>query len=252
MALHFKCSPVKLNEEQVLDYLYFLKVQRKSPSQSFFKHTIYGLRYAFRILEMDALRVAVPSIQRPKKLPVVLSHREVKLILKTPALLKHRIIIAMLYGCGLRCFELCNVELKDIDFDRKTLHIRQGKGSKDRYVPLPEILIRGLREYIQSDKPVRWCFNGITRNGAPGPMSSRGVQGIVRETVRKCSNIHKHVTPHSFRHSYATHLLEMGLDIMTIKDLLGHASIISTIVYLDIAQLSKQNGFSPLDRLYNK
>lgn len=240
-------NPIYLDEEQVLDYLYYLQTRHNTPSRSFFKQTIYGLRYAFRMYGMKELRAVLPSIEQPKKLPVVLSHREVKLLLKTPKSLKHRLVLGMLYGCGLRCFELCNVQLKDLDFDREMLHIRQGKGRKDRYVPLSRVLIKGLKRYIASENPVNWCFNGRDKKGA---LSRRGVQWIVRK-ARKRSGIEKEVTSHSLRHSYATHLLEMGLDIITIKDLLGHTSIQSTIVYLNVARLGRQEAFSPLDRLYN-
>lgn len=238
-----------MDEEQVLDYLHVLKSQSKAPSGSFFKHTVYGLRYLYRIYGQQEMRVALPSIKRPNKLPVVLSRNEVKLLLKTPKLLKHRLVLAMLYGCGLRCFELRNLQLKDLDFDRKMLHIRQGKGNKDRYVPLSEIQIRGLKKYISAECPSVWCFNGNNAEGKPVPLSTRGIQWIIRE-ARKHSGIKKQVTTHSFRHSYATHLLEMGLDIISIKDLLGHADIQTTLVYLHVAQLGRQKPFSPLDRLY--
>lgn len=250
MAMHFKCSPLDPDEEQVLDYLHVLKSQHKTPSESFFKHTVYGLRYAYRIFGMKEMRVALPSIERPNKLPVVLSRREVRQLLKTPKLLKHRLVLAMLYGCGLRCGELRNLELKDLDFDRKMLHIRQGKGRKDRYVPLSGMQVRGLKKYIEAENPATWCFNGNNKDGMPAPLSAQGVRWIVGE-ARKHSGIHKEVTTHGLRHSYATHLLEMGLDIMSVKDLLGHADIQTTLTYLHVAQLGRQKPFSPLDRLYN-
>ncbi len=251
MTLHFKCNPLDLDEEQVLDYLHVLKSQHKTPSDSFFKHTVYGLRYAYRLYGLKDMRVMLPTIEGSKKLPVVLSRSEVKQLLKTPKLLKHRLVLAMLYGCGLRCFELRNLQLKDLDFDRKMLHIRQGKGRKDRYVPLSELHIRGLKKYIAAENPVIWCFTGNDSKGNPVAISTRGVQWIVRET-RKHSGIPKEITTHSLRHSYATHLLEMGLDIMSVKDLLGHADIQTTLTYLHVAQLGRQKPFSPLDRLYNK
>ncbi|WP_228122875.1 phage integrase N-terminal SAM-like domain-containing protein [Oceanihabitans sp. IOP_32] len=110
IALHFNCSPLELDEEQILDYLHVLKSQHKTPSDSFFKHTVYGLRYAYRIFGMKEMRVILPSIERSKKLPVVLNQREVKKLLRTPRLLKHRLVLAMLYGCGLRNFELRNLQ----------------------------------------------------------------------------------------------------------------------------------------------
>jgi len=242
---------LELDQEQLLDYLYTIKINQKTPSESFFKHTVYGLRYAYRIFDMDKMRLQLPSIERSKKLPVVLSREEVKLLLKTPRLLKHRILLGLLYGCGLRCFELRNLQLKDIDFARKMLHVRQGKGRKDRYVPLCDMQIRGLKAYIKSEHPQHWCFNGYEKDGKVVGLSSRGVQWVVKQT-RKESGIEKGVTTHVLRHSYATHLLEMGLDIMSLKDLLGHSDIQTTLVYLHISQLGRQKPFSPLDKLYSK
>jgi len=197
------------------------------------------------------MRVILPSIERPKKLPVVLNQREIKQLLKTPKLLKHRLVLAMLYGCGLRNFELRNLQRKDLDFDRKMLHVRQGKGRKDRYVPLSEMHIRGLKKYLLAENPVTWCFTGNDKTGNPVKISSQEVQWIVRE-ARKRSGIPKEINAHILRHSYATHLLEMGLDIMSIKDLLGHADIQTTLIYLHVAQSGRQKPFSPLDRLYDQ
>jgi len=165
MALHFNCSPIELDEEQVLDYLHYLKTQSKTPSSSYFKHTVYGLRFAYRVMGVAKKNVFLSSLKFPKKLPVVLSHQEIKRLLKVPQLLKHRIILAMLYGCGLRRFELLNIKLQDIDLDRKMLHICEGKGRKDRYVPLGEHLVRGLKTYIDAEYPYRWLLNGKSKDG---------------------------------------------------------------------------------------
>src|SRR5690625_7835642 len=109
----------------------------------------------------------LPSIERPKKLPVVLSHKEVKQLLRTPKLLKHRLVLAMLYECGLRNFELRNVQRKDIDLDRKMLHIRQRKGRKDRYVHLSDIIIHRLKKYLLAEKPETYCFTDNKKTDKP-------------------------------------------------------------------------------------
>jgi len=249
MALHFNCSPEELDEEQVLDYLQHLKTQSNTPSSSYFKHTVYGLRFAYKVLGISGKRVFLPSLKLPKKLPVVLSHREIKQLLNAPQLLKHRLVLAMLYGCGLRRFELLNIKLPDIDLDRRMLHIREGKGRKDRYVPIGEHLSRGLQTYIELEKPYIWLFNGKNSQGELQQFSETGVQWIIRQTVKR-TDITKHVTSHVLRHTYATHLLEMGLDIMSLKELLGHTDIRSTLVYLHIAQMGRERVFCPLDRLY--
>ena len=132
MAIHFNCCPSELNKEQVLEYLLYLKNLHKTPSESYFKHTVYGLRALYKLYGMEDKHISLPQIQRSKKLPIVLSQQEIKTILKTPKLLKHRILLGLLYDCGLRRFELLNIEITDLDFDRKMLHIRQGKGRKDR------------------------------------------------------------------------------------------------------------------------
>jgi len=249
MAFYFKCNPLELDDEQILDYLHHLTKQSKTPSSSYFKHILYGLRFAYKVEGMEPRLITLPSLKQPKKLPVVLSFNEVKLLLKTPKLLKHRMVLAMLYGCGLRRSELMNIKLVDIDFDRSMLHIREGKGKKDRYVPLGENLIIGLKKYLESERPVTWLFNGKNKEGVLQKFSETGVQWIVRETA-KSSGISKHITSHILRHTYATHLLEMGLDIMTLRDLLGHTDIRTTLIYLHVSNLGRGIAFSPMDRLY--
>ena len=193
--------------------------------------------------------ISLPALNFPKKLPVILSKQEVRRLLKVPGLLKHRLVIAMLYGCGLRRFELTNVKIQDIDLDRKMLHIREGKGRKDRYVPIGHHLSRGLKTYIDAEHPYVWLFNGKDNTGQLQQFTGAGVRWVVKETARK-SGIKKHVTSHVLRHTYATYLLEMGLDIMTLKDLLGHSDINSTLIYLHIAQLGRGRAFNPMDKLY--
>ena len=240
-----------LDQEQILDYLHYLKSQSNTPSSSYFKHTVYGLSLAYKVMDIKRGTISLPSIKFPKRLPIVLSEREVKLLIKTPRLLKHRLVIAMLYGCGLRRFELLNVKLQDIDFDRKVLHVREGKGRKDRYVPLGHHLARGLKTYIRAEHPYIWLFNGKDNTGQLQRFSETGVQWIIKEAA-KSSGIKKHVTSHVLRHTYATHLLEMGLDIMTLKELLGHSDITTTMMYLHIAQLDKGKAFNPMDKLYSR
>lgn len=257
MALHFGQLPTELDEDQINDYLYLMQQEHRTPSESYFKFTVYGLRYAFRINGLQEARVALPSIKREKKLPVVLSREEVRRLIKAPTLLKHRVLIGLLYGCGLRCFEVRNIKLPDLDFDRKMLHVRKGKGKKDRYVPLCDLLIKGLKAYIEAERPDGWLFNGKqpVEGRAGGAFDSRysqkGVQWAVNE-ARKAAGILKPMTVHTLRHTYATHLLEDGLDIMSIKELLGHECMDTTLVYLHVAQNGRVKPFSPLERLYTK
>jgi site-specific recombinase XerD len=246
LALHFNCLPTQLDQEQVLDYLHHVK-KKGTPSATFFKFTVYGMRYACKMRGLNYVQFSLPEIKRPDKLPVVLNQQEVKSLLKACTLLKHSILLATIYGCGLRCAEVRQVAVSDVDLDRRMLHIKHGKGGKDRYVPLGDMLTRGIAKYIAVDHPRRWLFEGV--NGEC--FSQRGTQWVVSQAVRKAGII-KQVSAHTLRHSYATHLLEQGLDIVTIKELLGHSAIETTMVYLHIAQPSAKTAFSPLDNLYKK
>ncbi|MBK5277740.1 MAG: tyrosine-type recombinase/integrase [Bacteroidia bacterium] len=245
VSLHYKDLPTRLTHEQIEDYLYLLK--KRDAAESFFKHTVYGLRFLFRLEGLPYRAIQLPSFKNNRKLPVVLSQSEMLELLQAPILLKHRVIIAILYGCGLRCQEVRKLQLQDIDFERNMLHIRQSKGRKDRYVPIGEMLRNEIKNYLLRNKPVKWLFNGKNNNG----FSPQGVQRAVREAQQKTS-IQKRVTPHTFRHTYATHLLEQGLDIVSIKELLGHAFIETTMVYLHVVTKNNKVVFSPLDTLFHK
>jgi len=249
MTLHFKCSPLDLDSEQVLDYLHYLQSKKKTPSSSYFKHTLYGLRFVYKLYGKAPLLHSLPSLKKVHKLPVVLSVPEIKSLIAAPKLLKHRLLIAMMYGCGLRRSELMNIRLSHVDLDRQMLHISQGKGRKDRYVPLGENLSYAIGKYLDAVKPYIWLFNGNGSDGTPGQFSANGVRWIISE-ARKKAGIQKQISSHILRHTYATHLLEMGSDIMTLKDLLGHMDIKTTMLYLHICNLDKPKAFSPMDRIY--
>ena len=256
ISLYFGKIPTQLDPEQVQDYLYFVQKKSKTPSQSYFKHTVYGLRSLLKSEGLPYEFLHLPSIKHEKKLPVVLSKEEVWRMLQKAKLLKHKILIGLLYGCGLRCMEVRNVRIQDLDFDRKQLKVVQGKGKKDRYVPLSEHLIRGLKKYIEAEKPQDWIFNGQPLpNRAGGDFDSRysqrGVQWVIKQ-ASALAGIKKEVCVHTLRHSYATHLLEDGLDIVSLKNLLGHENIETTMEYLQIAQLASQKVFSPLDTLFEQ
>ena len=254
MALHFKVLPTELDQDQVIDYLNIIKQEHNTPSDSYFKHTVYGLRMLCKVEGIKPHDIGLPSIKGPNKLPVVLSKEEMWRLLISPDLLKHKILLGLLYGCGLRCMEARSVRLQDLDFDRKVLHVVQGKGKKDRYVPLSDHLIRGLKQYIDAERPDEWLFNGQPQDNRKGGdfdsrYSQKGVQWAVKSAAKKAGII-KHVNVHTLRHTFATHLLEDGMDIMTLKELLGHERIETTLIYLHIAQSGCRKPFSPLDTLF--
>ena len=254
VAIYYGKIPTELDQEQIHDYLFYLQKKSKTPSQSYFKHTVYGLRFLLKSEGLPYSFLNLPEIKHEKRVQVVLSKEEVWRLLKSCDLLKHRVLVGLLYGCGLRCMEVRSIRLQDMDFDRRQLRVVQGKGKKDRYVPLSEHLIRGLKSYIEVEKPVEWLFNGQPLpNRAGGDFDSRysqkGVQWAVKQACKR-AGITKDVHVHTLRHTYATHLLEDGIDIMTLKNLLGHENIETTIEYLQIAQLPTQKVFSPLDTLF--
>ena len=250
MSLHFQCLPTELDPEQVKDYLYELQQHSKTPSQTCFKHTVYGLRFLLKTEGLPYEHLHLPGIARPKTLPVILSRQAIWSMLKSAQLLKHKILIGLLYGCRLRCQEVRNLEVKHPDFDGKMLHIVQSKGNKDRYVPLSVHLIRGIQTYISAARPKKYLFEGTGNpegKGFDGRYSQRGVQWAVK-TVARQAGILKEVHTHMLRHSYATHLLEDGVNIITVQQLLGHANIDSTMVFLHVCHTPDQLPQSPLDK----
>lgn len=199
---------------------------------------------------MDKKRIGLPQIKRQNDLPIVLNKQEVRALLKAPKYLKHRLMLGMLYGCGLRSYELCKLLQSDIDFDRKTVFIKKQKGKVDRYVPLSPHLIRGLKKYFATEKPIKYVFNSqVTKDGIVQPLTTRAIQWVIKESRSKVAT-QKKFTAHTLRHSYATHLLEDGLNIMSLKELLGHAHIETTIVYLQVSNAGSSIKFSPLDTLF--
>lgn len=254
IALHFGRIPTDLTPDQVHDYLYGLQQRSKTPSQTFFKHTVFGLRFLLKSEGLPYEFLKLPAIRHTKKLPVVLSRTELWAMLQAPALLKHRLIIGLLYGCGLRCMELRNLQPYHLDFDRRMLHVVQGKGGKDRYVPLSEHLIRGIRRYLSEVQPKKYLFEGyssVTSGRNNGQFSQRGVQGAVKAAAQKAGVI-KPITVHMLRHSFATHLLEDGVNIVAVQKLLGHANVQTTMVYLHVCQTPDQLPQSPLDKLFEQ
>jgi len=247
-VIHFQCLPHQVSEDEINEYLASLARDPKSPSRSSFKHMVYGLRYYYRLLGINEKAIALPSLQRDTKLPIILNRAELKELFAAPTLLKQRIVLSLIYSAGLRGQEVINLKIGDVDFERMTIHIRQSKYKKDRIVPLSQAMAVGLKKYMGAENPHIWMFNGKQ----PGSQYSvKGLSWVMRENLKKTS-ISKEVNLHSLRHSYATHLLEDGVDIVTLKDLLGHAEITTTMIYLHTAQFERTPAHSPFDSLYGR
>lgn len=237
-----------LNSFENIDIQHFNNeyILAKKLSNSFQNQVVNGLKLFFRVVQNR--KVDIDVIERPRrehKLPNVLSKEEVKAILSAPRNIKHRMMLSLIYACGLRRSELLNLTLKDIHSDRNLLVIRQSKGNKDRIVPISDPLIQSLRAYYLDYKPKHWLFEG-QKEGEK--YSNRSLELVLKKSII-IANIKKPVSLHWLRHSYATHLLESGTDLRFIQELLGHKSSKTTEIYTHVSQKSIQQIRSPFDDL---
>jgi integrase/recombinase XerD len=242
LVYHRKLDPGKITEEQIRDYLLYL-IQHRDVSVSYQNQSINAIKFYYE--QVLGRPVKTYYIQRPKKekiLPNVLSEQEVQLILNFTDNLKHKAILSLIYSAGLRRGELINMKINDIDSGRMYVIIRQGKGRKDRYSILSEKVLELLRRYVKQYKPVEWLFEGQFG----GQYGASSIQHILKDAVA-LSKIRKKVTVHTLRHSFATHLLEHGVDIRYIQELLGHQSSKTTEIYTHITQRGLGKIKSPLD-----
>lgn len=248
ICLHYGKLPEDLVQEEVDIFLQDHYNKSDNPPRSFFEHLIYGLRAYYKLLDIDKkiTKIQLPRLRKAKKLPVVFSQDEVRRLLHNGGNLRSKSILSLLYSAGLRVSELVHMKVCDIDPDRKMIHIRQGKGRKDRYVPLADAQWRVLSAYIRAYKPAQILFYGQSLSQE---IKAYEVRDIFR-LARQASDIQKEACCHTLRHSYATHLLEMGENIYQISHLLGHKDLQSTLIYLHLTQSKQDAAFSPLDRLF--
>jgi site-specific recombinase XerD len=245
ISLYCKKSPLDLDPDEINSYLYAMK-NDKDLSETFFKHTVYGLRFFYRIYDLDERAIRLPSMKNNRKLPSVFSQEELRRLFKAPQRLKQRVLLSLIYSAGLRVSEVCKLKITDIDFDRKQIHVRESKNNNSRYVVLSAYIAAGLRQYIKGSKPKEFLFNGREKGS---PLGHSAVQQSFRLAMKK-TGILKEACVHTLRHSFATHLLEQGVDIVSIKEQLGHAHIQTTMMYLHVAKLERSQVHSPFDKLY--
>ncbi len=227
-----------LNEATVREYA-IKKLEKQNPSTV--SHNISAIVFFFKnILNQN---IKIPHPKRNKPVPEILTQEEIKRLIEVTQNIKHRLIIKLLYGCGLRVSELINLRKDDFNFDEDLIHIRLSKGRKDRFVKIPHTIKDELYSYakISHDK-----IFFISAQG--GKLTTATIRKIVRNATKK-SGIKKNVHPHTLRHSFATHLLEQGTDLRIIQKLLGHSDIKTTQIYLSVSQQSIKNIKSPLDNL---
>ena len=238
-------SPMLLGSNEIREYLHFM-IKNRNVSRSYI-NVIYS---ALKFLYVDTLHQpwdlqAIPRSKKAKKLPIILAPSELTQLFNVISNPKHKAIFMTMYGAGLRASEVVHLQISDIDSQMMQIRVRQAKGKKDRYTLLSNENLRILRLYWQVCKPQKWLFPGATPDQ---PMSSRSLHGILEKAKAK-ARITKPVTTHTFRHCFATHLLESGANLYYIQHLLGHSSPKSTNVYLHLTRKHLSQIQSPLDRL---
>jgi len=245
LSQHIKKSPDRIDEEELREYFLYLK-NEKQVADSTFSIALCGIKFFYEQTlkkEWHTLQLVRPD--RKKKLPVVLSVEEVKRVLTCVHRWQYRVCLNTIYACGLRLLEGVQLRVKDIDSDRKMIHVVQGKGSKDRYVPLPDHTLMLLRHNWLTHRNPDWMFPSRQVNG---PMHETGVQKAFQAALRE-SGVHKDASVHTLRHSYATHLLEAGVSLRVIQVYLGHASPATTAIYTHLTSVTEAQVSQHINRM---
>ena len=245
LSRRFKKSPDSINEEELREYFLYLK-NEKRVAESTFSIALCGIKFFFEQTlkkEWHTLQLVRPD--RKKKLPVVFSTEEVKRVLDCVHRFPYQVCLHTIYACGLRLLEGTRLGVKDIDSERKMLHVVAGKGGKDRYVPLPDHTLRLLRHLWSTHRHPDWMFPA--RNGLAA-MDESAVQKAFQAALHE-SGVHKDASVHTLRHSYATHLLEAGVDLRIIQIYLGHASPATTAIYTHLTSVTEAQVHQRINRI---
>lgn len=233
-------NPEKITLEQIESFSAGLIDKYSNKSRSL---AISSLRFFFkRVVDRPDIYVKLEVPKKEKKLPVVLSTEEVKSLINSCQSKKTQLIIKMLYSSGLRVSELANLKVEDLDFQQHIGWVRGGKGRKDRLFQISESLSKHLVKWLAKHPNNKYLFSESM------PMSKRNIQSLVKRTAKK-AGINKRVSPHTLRHSFATHLLEGGANLLVIQQLLGHENVETTKIYTHISQEQLKNVKNPLDNL---
>lgn len=245
LARHYGKSPDRLSQEQIRRYLVYL-VEERGQAVGSYRQALAALRYFYRwVLKRGDLVQDILAPRPERRLPVVLSLEEVQRLFAAIVSFKHRMILMTAYSAGLRVAETVDLKVTDLDSQRMVIRIVQGKRKKDRYTVLSPVLLDMLRHYWWAARPVSYLFPGRSLDR---PVSVATVQRACREAGVR-AGIEKTVTPHTLRHSFATHLLEGGTDVRVLQSLLGHSSIRTTALYTHVSTKLIGSTVSPLDQL---
>ena len=246
-AKHFGKSPDHLGPKEIRSFQVHL-VDKKKCSWTVLNQTVCALRFLYRTtLDKDWVVRHIPYAKGEKKLPVVLSQREATKMLAVVESMKHLTMLLLGYSGGLRVSEIANLAVTDIDSDRMIIHVRQGKGRRDRIVPLSPVLLSIARQHWLNERPRKFLFPG---QDPKRPISRSTIAKVVRKTAQ-VAGIKKKVTTHTLRHSFATHHLEAGTDLRTLQMLMGHTSLKTTSLYLHVSTEKLRSAKTPLELLDN-
>jgi len=244
ICLHHGRLPEAITPEEYTEYYNMLLKKRSSGSHM--KHAVYAVRKYFKLFGMPCPLAANLRIPETRSLPVVLSQREIAELLRALVDLREKASVGLAYDTGMRKAEIMSLCLCDLDFDRVVIHIRDGKGRKDRYVPFSVNMRKVMRAYLKAYRPVEYVFE----RGKRMPMGRDCLSDVLARAVER-TDIVKHVNTHVLRHSYATHMLEFGMDIRHIQQWLGHKRLQTTAGYLNIAETHyDQRWVGPTDLIF--
>tara|TARA_Y100000588_G_C14247930_1_gene922202 strand:+ start:513 stop:1358 length:846 start_codon:yes stop_codon:yes gene_type:complete len=245
LALYYQRSPDKISSREVEDYLLHL-LKDKKLTYSTCNCLVSALKFLYeKTLEQSKTPFIVPITKQPLTLPVVPSRKDIEKLFSVADNVKHRLILMLAYGSGLRISEIASLKITNIDSEQMCIKVEQGKGHKDRFVLLSPQLLIELRQYWKVYRPISWLFPGKNANSPVKPLTIHRVWKKIKEK----SGLRKHFGLHSLRHAFATHMLENGIDLYTIKQLLGHSSIRTTVRYLRLTKQQMAKTLSPLDLL---
>ena len=245
LSKYYNESPENITKQMIKDYLVYLMQERKLAWGSC-NAIMCALRFFYiQTLGIDSMFLNIPPRKKVEQLPEILSTEEVEVLLGALTNPKHRTVLMTTYATGLRLSEIVNLKLTDIDSKRMMIRVRQGKGSKDRYTILSKRLLEQLRIYWKMYHPSLWLFSGRK----PGQQISSSTVAAIYYNARDKAGIKKGKGIHTLRHCFATHLLEAGVDLRTIQVLMGHSSIMTTIIYLQVSRKRLSSIQSPLDLL---
>jgi integrase/recombinase XerD len=248
-AQYFHRPPDKLGPQHLRQYQAHLFEERKLEPGTVEQH-VAALRFFYvKTLKRRYLLDEIPRPKRPRKLPVILSPEEVAQLIDAARNLFHRTMLMTLYSTGVRRAELCRLQVTDIDSPRMMVHIRNGKGGHDRDVPLSATLLETLRVYWRWMKPKTYLFPGTVKNWRADVPVTTCVPWDACQQAAKRAGITKHLSPHTLRHCFATHLLEAGADLRSIQMLLGHRKLEHTLIYLHLSRRHLTAVSNPLDTL---